>query len=145
MKDIHKYGIKCYRNKVCSSWSFLAVADKHGNRCNCKKNKVNFDCIQKFFYLASLKEVSVHIKNKNNNQKGKENKSYFINYSWFNNFWVFPDNTKPQISRKKIAYGKADKIKNNQYKIMYSIEIYNEEALNYNNYKSVNSFYQYSY
>ena len=48
---------------------------------NCKKNKVNFDCIQKFFYLASLKEVSVHIKNKNNNQKGKENKSYFINYS----------------------------------------------------------------
>ena len=29
----------------------------------------------------------------------------------------------------------ADRFKNNQYKIMYAIEVYNEEVSNYNNYK----------
>lgn len=41
-----------------------------------------------------------------------------------------------QLKNNKEYISLQEEFKNNQYKIMYSIEIYNEEALNYNNYKS---------
>ena len=46
------------------------------------------------------------------------------------------DSIYDELLKDKIYMNLKDTFKNNQYKIMYSIEIYNEEVEEYNNYKS---------
>ena len=46
------------------------------------------------------------------------------------------DSIYNDLLKNKLYTSLKDTFKNNQYKIMYSIEIYNEEVEEYNNYKS---------
>jgi LemA protein len=48
------------------------------------------------------------------------------------------ENIYPELKNNKEYLKLVDEFKNNQYKLMYAVEIYNEEVGEYNNYKNKN-------
>lgn len=121
------------------------VIDKFEAINNCLNERIDIACdIINFFNNDSFNEerlkldlnnLSHEIKDENNVNNllsliDKSDKLLTKSLSMDNIY----DSLKNSQEYKKIA----DKFKNNQYKIMYAIEIYNEEVEEYNNYKNKN-------